>query len=100
MVITQDELINQIADYDGMDADDIRNVMKTAEQVIMNHMRSVSKDNNVVVKVFSGIKIKGRYINAYKCDKGAFANVESTEHVKVRADVTKYYNTKVNEGLF
>lgn len=100
MNITQDVLINQIADKAELNPATVRQVIKSAEMIIFNHLSSISPIEEVNIKLLNGFNIKRKYIQKKKYSKGMFQNLDCPEHVNVKAYLSKYYNEQINQQLF
>lgn len=100
MNITQDVLINQIAEKADLNPATVRQVIKSAEIIIFNHLSSISPIEEVNLKLLNGFNIKRKYIQKKNYSKGMFQNIDCPEHVNVRAYLSKYYNEQINQQLF
>lgn len=99
MVITQDNLIRQIADREDIDVATVRDIFETAENVIFDHLSSTAPSENIIIKILSGFNVERTFIKKKKYNKGMFENIECPERVKVKAVSSKYFTKKVNEEL-
>ena len=100
MIITQDSLINQIADREDISVATVRNIFNSAEDIVFDHLSSTPPSENIV------IKLKEKYPNKAKsvpgnCD-GLFGDgIIDIDGVKVfythghdygvKSDLTKLY---------
>ena len=100
MTITQESLIKQIADKEDIDVATVRNIFKSAEDIIFDHLSSTAPSEHVIIKLFKGISLDRKYIKRKKYSKGMFQNVDCKEHINVKANLSKYYSKKVNDRLF
>lgn len=100
MIITQESLFRQIADKENLDVATVRKVFKSAEDIIFDHLSSTAPSEDIIVKLFKGISLERKYIKKKKYSKGMFQNVNSGEHIRVKANSSKYYSKKVNDKLF
>lgn len=100
MNITQDVLINQIAEKADLNPAIVRQVIKSAEMIIFDHLSSISPIEEVNLKLLNGFNIKRKYIQKKNYSKGMFQNIDCPEHVNVRAYLSKYYNEQINQQLF
>lgn len=99
MVITQDNLIRQIADREDIDVATVRDIFETAENVIFDHLSSTAPSENIVIKILSGFNVERNFIKKKKYNKGMFENIECPDRVKVKASSSKYFTKRVNEEL-
>lgn len=100
MNINQDMLINQIADKEDVNVATVRDVFKSAEDIIFDYLSSITPSEEVTIKLFNGISIKRKYIKRRRYSKGMFKNIDCPEHVNIKASLSKYYNGQVNQKLF
>lgn len=100
MTITQESLIRQIAEKEDIDVATVRNIFKSAEDIIFDHLSSTAPSENIVIKLFNGISLKRKYIKKKKYSRGMFQNIECPEHVNVKAYSSKYFSKTVNDELF
>ena len=100
MNITQDTLINQIANKEDINVATVRRVFKSAENIIFDYLSSISPSEEVSIKLFNGFNIKRKYIKNKKYSKGMFQNINCPEHVSVKTCLSKYYNEQINQKLF
>ena len=100
MIITQDNLIKQIADKEDINVATVREIFESAEDIIFDHLSSTTPSENIIIKLLNGVNIERKYIEKKKYSKGMFQNIMCPERVSVKANSSKYYNNKVNEKLF
>lgn len=100
MNMNQDTLIKQIADRENVNVTTIRNIFRSAEDIIFGCLSSVAPSEEININLFTGIHIKRKYIEKKKYSKGIFKDIDCPEHVNVKAYLSKYYNKKVNQHLF
>lgn len=100
MNITQDTLINQIATKEDINVATVRQIIKSAENIVFDYLSSITPSEEVNIKLFNGFNIKRKYIKKKKYSKGMFQNIDCPDHVTVKAGISKYYNGQVNQQLF
>lgn len=100
MNITQDTLINQIASKEDINVATVRQVFKSAEDIVFDCLSSISPSEEVNIKLLNGFNIKRKYIKKRNYSKGMFQNIDCPEHVKVKVGISKYYNGQINHKLF
>ena len=100
MIVTQDTLIQQIADKEDIDVATVRKILKSAENIVFDYLSSIPPSEDITLKLFNGISIDRKYINKRIYTKGMFQNITCPEHVKTKANCSKYYNGQVNQKLF
>ena len=99
MIVTQDNLIKQIADREDIDVATVRDVFKSAEGIIFDHLSSSLPSEQVKIKLFNGISLEREYVKKRKYSKGMFKNLDCPEKIKLKAISSKYYSKKVNDEL-
>lgn len=100
MVITQDDLIKKIAKKEDINVATVRDVFKSAEDIILDYLSSTSPTCNITIKPFSGLSINRKFIDGKNYTKGMFQNLYVPEHVKVKSIISEYYNRQVNDKLY
>ena len=100
MIITQDSLINQIANREDISVATVRNIFNSAEDIVFDHLSSTPPSENIIIKLLKGVSLERKYIGQKKYSKGMFHNIDCPEHVNVKANSSKYYSKRVNDELF
>lgn len=100
MIITQDTIIKQIAEKEDVDVATVRQVFKSAEDIIFDYLSSIAPSEAITIKLLKGLSIDRKYIKEKKYSKGMFQNINCPEHVRHRANISKYFTNKVNDILF
>lgn len=99
LIITQDNLIKEIADREDIDVAIVRDVFSSAESIIFDHLSSTAPSENVIIKILNGISIEGKYIPSKEYSRGIFKNIHCPEKIKIKASSSKYYNKKINDEI-
>lgn len=92
--------MKQIADREDMNVATVRNVFKSAEKIIFDHLSSTTPSENVIIKLLNGISLERKYVERKTYTKGMFRDIDCPERVSTKANLSKYYNNRVNEELF
>lgn len=100
MIITQDSLIRQIADREQVNAATVRDIFKSAEEIVFEHLSSTAPSENIIIKLFHGVHLERNHVGEKKYSKGMFQNLDCPEHVNVKAASSRYYSRKVNDKLY
>lgn len=100
MIITQDTLIRQIVEKEDSDLATVRNILKSTEELIFELLSSTDPSENLVIKLLNGLSIERKYIEKKEYSKGLFQNITCQSHVNAKANLSKYYNKRLNEKLF
>lgn len=99
MVITQDELIKQIAEKEDINLATVREVFESAEDIIFDHLSSTSPSDDILIKILNGVTLERRYIQKKKYSKGIFQDINCPAKIKLKASSSKYLAKKVNDEL-
>ena len=78
----------------------VRDVFKSAEDVIFDHISSTAPSEDLFIKILKGICLERKYVCEKACTKGFFKNIICPAHVNIHAGVSKYYKNQANEKLF
>lgn len=97
MVITQDDLIKEIADKEDIDVTTVREIVKSAENIVFDYLSSTTPSENVIIKILNGLSLESEYVPVHNVNRGIFKNYDCPEKIKVKAYITKYYKNKLNE---
>lgn len=100
LIITQEKLVNQIAETEGINVTTVQKIFKSAENIIFAHLSSASPTENILVRFFKGISLESKCIEKKEYSKGIFQNITCPEHINIKAKVSRYYSTKVNEEKY
>lgn len=99
LIITQDELIKQIANKEDTDVAMVRKILKTTDDIVFDHLSSTTPSENVFIKVLNGLTIEGKYIQEKIITRGLFKKTNCSAKIKAKANISEYYNRKLN-GYF
>lgn len=94
MVLTQKQLIKQIAESEGIDADVVRRVFESAEKTVLSHLSSAAPSENMIVKLLSGLSLESKYIPERKIH--TFDDITCAEKVWAKPKLTRYFNRRLN----
>ena len=95
VTITQEDIVNQIATKEDIDVATVRNIFKSAEDIIFDYLSSTSPSESVILKPFHGFSLEGKYIPERIIH--TYDNIVSKARIKVKSKVTRYYNRKINQ---
>lgn len=99
MIITQDELIREIAEKENIDLSTVRNIFKSTENTVFTHLSSVASSESVTIKLLNGLSLESEYIPQHKVNKGIFKDHDCPAKIKIKSNITKYYKNRFNESL-
>ena len=97
MIITQDTLIKQIADKEDINVATVREVFKSAEDIIFDHLSSTTPSENTVIKLLDGLSLECNYIPEKEIH--TYDDITCKPRIWTKPKVTRYYNRKLN-GYF
>lgn len=97
MVLTQDELIKQIAKREDINVAMVRKVFKSAEKIIFDHLSSTTPSEAMTVKPLNGLSIECQYYP--EKEVFGFDNFIAVDRIKAKSKITRHYNRKLN-GYF
>ena len=94
LTLTQDNLIKQIAEKEDIDVATVRNIFKSAEDVIFAYLSSTTLSESRIVKLLSGISIECNYIPEKRIN--TYDNIICEPRIWAKPKITRYYNRKLN----
>lgn len=97
MIITQDTLIKQIADKEDINVATVREVFKSAEDIIFDHLSSTTPSENTVIKLLDGLSLECNYIPEKEIH--TYDDIVCKPRIWSKPKITRYYNRKLN-GYF
>lgn len=95
MTITQDELIKQIAHKEDINVTTVRNVFKSAENIIFDYLSSTTPSENTLIKLLDGLSIECRNIPSKEIH--TYDDIKCSERIWAKPKITRYYNRKLND---
>lgn len=97
MIITQDTLIKQIADKEDINVATVREVFKSAEDIIFDHLSSTTPSENIIIKLLDGLSLECNYIPEKEIH--TYDDIVCKPRIWSKPKITRYYNRKLN-GYF
>lgn len=97
MIITQDTLIKQIADKEDINVATVREIFKSAEDIIFDHLSSTTPSENTIIKVLDGLSLECNYIPEKEIH--TYDDITCKPRIWSKPKITRYYNRKLN-GYF
>lgn len=95
LVITQKQLIDQIAKKEDINIETVRRVVSATEELIFDYLSSTTPSENVVVKILNGLSLIGKYIPEKEIY--TYDNIKCRDRIRVCPKITRYYNRKINK---
>ena len=97
MIITQDTLIKQIADKEDINVATVREIFKSAEDIIFDHLSSTTPSENTIIKLLDGLSLECNYIPEKEVH--TYDDIICKPRIWSKPKITRYYNRKLN-GYF
>ena len=97
MIITQDTLIKQIAEKEDINVATVRDIFKSVEDIIFDHLSSTTPSEKRVIKLLDGLSLECNYIPEKEIH--TYDDIVCKPRIWVKPKITRYYNRKLN-GYF
>lgn len=97
MIITQENLIRQIADKEDINAETVRTIFESAENIIFNCLSSTTPSENTIIKLLDGLSLECNYIPEKKIH--TYDDITCKPRIWTKPKITRYYNRKLNKNL-
>ena len=97
MIITQDALIKQIADKEDINVATVREIFKSAEDIIFDHLSSTTPSENTIIKLLDGLSLECNYVPEKEIH--TYDDIVCKPRIWSKPKITRYYNRKLN-GYF
>ena len=94
MIITQDTLIKQIADKEDINVATVREIFKSAEDIIFDHLSSTTPSENTVIKLLDGLSLECNYVPEKEIH--TYDDIVCKPRIWSKPKITRYYNRKLN----
>ena len=95
MIITQDTLIKQIADKEDINVATVREIFKSAEDIIFDHLSSTTPSENTIIKLLDGLSLECNYIPEKEVH--TYDDIICKPRIWSKPKITRYYNRKLNK---
>lgn len=97
MIITQDTLIKQIAEKEDINVATVREIFKSAEDIIFDHLSSTTSSENTIIKLLDGLSLECNYVPEKEIH--TYDDIICKPKIWSKPKITRYYNRKLN-GYF
>ena len=97
MIVTQEDIIKQVAKREDIKVSTVRNIFKTAENIIFDYLSSTTPTEKIIVKVLDGLSLECSYIPEREIH--TYDDIKCESKVWTKPKVTRYHNRKLN-GYF
>ena len=94
MVITKENLIERIANKEGMNTAAVRKIFKSAEDIIFACLSSTTPSENTIIKLLDGLSLECSYIPETKIH--TYKDITCKPKIWAKAKITRHYNRKLN----
>lgn len=97
MIITQENLVKQIAEKEDINVATVRDIFKSAEDIIFDYLSSTTPSENTIIKVLDGLSLECNYIPEKEIH--TYDDIVCKPRIWSKPKITRYYNRKLN-GYF
>ena len=98
LVLHKEELVRQVAKRCHMTMADTRKFYDTFESVIFENLKNTTKSDDMVIKVFDGLKLESKYHEEkVMVHPTTHEEIVVPEKIWAKAKVSRHYNRKLNE---
>lgn len=94
MIITQENLIKQIANKEAINVTTVQQIFKSAENIIFDYLSSTTPSENTIVKLLDGLSLECNYIP--KKEIHTYDTIVCQPRIWTKPKITRYYNRKLN----
>lgn len=97
LIITQENLVKQIAEKEDINVATVRDIFKSAEDIIFDYLSSTTPSENTVIKLLDGLSLECSYIPEKEIH--TYDDITCKPRIWSKPKITRYYNRKLN-GYF
>ena len=94
LIITQENIIREIAEKEGIKVATVRKIFKRTEKCIFDYLSSTTPTDNTVVKILDGLSLECKYIPRKEIH--TYDNIQCDAKIWTKPKITRYYNRKLN----
>ena len=95
LTITQDNIISQIANQEGMSKASVRKVFKSTERYIFDCLSATTPSESTTIRILDGLTLECNYIPEKKIY--TYDEFVCKPRFWTKAKLTRYYNQKLNK---
>lgn len=92
--MTQEKIIKQIAEKEDINMATVRDIFKSAEKIIFDHLSSTTPTESTIIKVLDGLSLECNYIPKHEIH--TYDKIKCEERIWTKPKITRYYNRKLN----
>lgn len=97
MIVTQENIIKQIADKEDINVATVRQIFKSAENFIFDYLSSTTSSENMIIKLMDGLSLECNHIPEKEIH--TYDYIVCKPRIWAKPKITRYYNRKLN-GYF
>lgn len=97
MIVTQEDIIKQVAKREDIKVSAVRNIFKTTENIIFEYLSSTTPTENMIVKPLNGLSLECNYVPEREIH--TYDHIKCDPRIWTKSKVTRHYNRKLN-GYF
>lgn len=94
MTVTQENLITEIADKENINVATVRDIFKSAEEIIFAHLSSAAPSKNVIVKILDGLSVECSFVPEKEIH--TYDTIICKPKIWAKPKITRYFNRKLN----
>lgn len=95
LIITQENLMNQIAKKETISITTVRKIFRSAEDIIFDCLSSTTPSENTVIKLLDGLSLECNYIPEKEIH--TYDDIVCKPRLWTKPKITRYYNRKLNK---
>lgn len=96
MIITQEQLIREIAETEELSLATVRRVFASLEGLLFHYLSMASPSETVTAKPLKGLSVECKYIPERRIH--TYQELQCRERIWAKPKITRYYNRKLNNG--
>lgn len=98
MTLTQEDLVKQIAEKEDVNVATVRNIFKSAEDIIFDYLSSTTPSEKRIVKLLDGLSLECNYIPEKTIH--TYDDIICKPRIWTKPKITRYYNRKLNRYFY
>lgn len=95
LIITQENLMNQIAQKEAINITTVRKIFKSAEDIIFDCLSSTTPSESTTIKLLDGLSLECNYVPEKKIH--TYDEIVCKPKLWAKPRITRYYNRKLNK---
>lgn len=96
MIITQEQLLREIAETEDLNLADLRRIFASLEELLFHYLSMASPSEEVTVKPLKGLSVECKYIPPRQLH--TYRELQCKERIWAKPKITRYYNRRLNSG--